>query len=168
MRYYYPPVFQAILTQSILRTSSPSSRSVTALAPIPLRVTNSIPRIITDERRRRHFINHSIGMSSSSFTSPSTEPSKEKTFVVDPFCYRQFAEKDNSKGYAGAVLWVLIQYCIHDSWTTCYCNDAITCDYADNDIDISPIITSNKYMLIFFKWYSYWTIRGYCQLSIQQ
>ena len=110
MRYYYPPVFQfqAILTQSILRISSPSSRSVTALAPLPLRVTNSIPRIIIDERRHRHrqhqLTIHSIRMSSSSSTSPSTEPSKEKNFVVDPFCYRQFAEKDTSKGYAGAVL----------------------------------------------------------------
>ena len=166
MRYYYPPVFQAILTQSILRTSSPSSRSVTALAPIPLRVTNSIPRIITDERRRRHFINHSIGMSSSSFTSPSTEPSKEKTFVVDPFCYRQFAEKDNSKGYAGAVLWVLIQYCIHDSWTTCYCNDAIIFYYAVNMI--SHLSSLPIHIFTFFKWYSYWAIRRNCQLSIQQ
>jgi hypothetical protein len=28
----------------------------------------------------------------------------QNNFVVDPFCYRQFAEKESSKGYAGTVL----------------------------------------------------------------
>lgn len=27
-----------------------------------------------------------------------------KNLVVDPFCFRQFSEKESSKGYAGAVL----------------------------------------------------------------
>ena len=160
MRYYYPPVFQAILTQSILRKSSPSSRSVTAFVPIPLRVTNSIPRIIVDERRRRHFINHTNIMSSSS-TSPSTEPSKQKNFVVDPFCYRQFAEKDNSKGYAGAVLWVIVM--LHE-WITCDIIAMMLWHAITLTMTSSPIITTNIHII--YKWYIYWTIRRNCQLSI--
>ena len=31
----------------------------------------------------------------------------EKQLVVDPFCFRQFAEHDASKTYVGAVLYVL-------------------------------------------------------------
>ena len=40
-------------------------------------------------------------------STSSSQDTTKKNLVVDPFCFRQFAEKENSKGYAGAVLYVI-------------------------------------------------------------
>jgi len=42
--------------------------------------------------------------SMSSASSNQEGGDANKNLVVDPFCFRQFAEKEGSKGYAGAVL----------------------------------------------------------------
>ena len=41
-------------------------------------------------------------------TNNNNNNKKEKALVVDPFCYRQFAEHEASKKYGGAVLYVLL------------------------------------------------------------
>ena len=93
MRYFYPALQTILLTpissRAFSSTTSVSSAFLTANSYQSIK--NKYPSSIAN---RQQII---CNMSTESDTNT-------KNLVVDPFCFRQFAEKESSKGYAGAVL----------------------------------------------------------------
>ena len=113
MRLFYPAALQTILLSPLSTrafvTSKPTAEVIISalslfesneLPPPSLRgVTHHHPSIINNRRQ--------ISYCRMASTSSSSQDTTKKNLVVDPFCFRQFAEKENSRGYAGAVLYVI-------------------------------------------------------------
>ena len=111
MRFFYPVALQTILLSPLsTRAFITTSKTVEVESALSL-VGNKLPSPSLNtrgiNRHRPNIINsvQHISYCRMASTSSSQDTTK-KSLVVDPFCFRQFAEKENSKGYAGAVLYV--------------------------------------------------------------
>ena len=110
---FYPVALQTILLSPLsTRAFITTSTTVEVVSALSL-VGNKLPPPSLNTRginhHRPNIINsvQHISYCRMASTSSSQDTTK-KNLVVDPFCFRQFAEKENSKGYAGAVLYVHI------------------------------------------------------------
>ena len=108
---FYPVALQTILLSPLsTRAFITTSKTVEVESALSL-VGNKLPSPSLNTRginhHRPNIINsvQHISYCRMASTSSSQDTTK-KNLVVDPFCFRQFAEKENSKGYAGAVLYV--------------------------------------------------------------
>lgn len=82
-----------------------------------------------------------------------------KNLVVDPFCYRQFAEKENSKGYAGAVFNLSIEKfeeIVNSQFDSSQLKDGyapfckhvfLVNDFSDARVNVLPITPGNEHCL---------------------
>ena len=95
MRYFYPALQTILLTPISSRAFSTTiSVSSAFLAGTYFQSTKNKKYPSSIANRQQQII---CNMSTESDTNT-------KNIVVDPFCFRQFSEKESSKGYAGAVL----------------------------------------------------------------
>ena len=112
---FYPVALQTILLSPLsTRAFITTSTTVEVVSALSL-FGNKLPLSLNRRgiNHRPNIINsvQQISYCRMASTSSSQDTTK-KNLVVDPFCFRQFAEKENSKGYAGAVLYVHI-LCVH-------------------------------------------------------
>lgn len=83
----------------------------------------------------------------------------DKNLVVDPFCFRQFAEKEGSKGYAGAVFDVSIdkfEEIVNSRYDPSNLKDGyapfckhifLANDFSNARVNVLPIIKDNEHAL---------------------
>ena len=96
MRYFYPAL------QTILLTPI-SSRAFSSTTSVSSAFLSGNSHHLADTKNKKY--PSSIENRQQILCNMSTESdTNAKNLVVDPFCFRQFAEKESSKGYAGAVL----------------------------------------------------------------
>ena len=94
MRYFYPALQTILLTPISSRAFSTTTSVSSAFLAGNSHQSIKNKKYPSSIANRQQII---CNMSTESDTNT-------KNLVVDPFCFRQFAEKDSSKGYAGAVL----------------------------------------------------------------
>jgi len=95
MRYFYPALQTVLLTPISSRAfSTTTSVSSAFLTGNSYQSTKNKKYPSSIANRQQQIL---CNMSTESDTNT-------KNLVVDPFCFRQFSEKESSKGYAGAVL----------------------------------------------------------------
>lgn len=94
-----------------------------------------------------------------SSTASSQEGGGAKNLVVDPFCFRQFSEKENSKGYVGAVFNVSIEkfeQIVNSRYDPSQLKDGyapfckhlfIVNDFSDARVNVLPITKENEQYL---------------------
>jgi len=95
MRYFYPAL------QTILLTPISSRAFSTATSVSSAFLTGNSYQSIKNKKYPSSIANRQQQILCNMSTESDTNT---KNLVVDPFCFRQFAEKESSKGYAGAVL----------------------------------------------------------------
>lgn len=91
-----------------------------------------------------------------SLASSSEEGGGAKNLVVDPFCFRQFSEKENSKGYAGAVFNLSVskfEEIVNSRYSSSQLKDGyapfckhlfIVNDFSDARVNVLPITKENE------------------------
>ena len=112
---FYPVALQTILLSPLSTRAFTKYTSVEVVSALSL-FGNKLPPPSLNTRginhHRPNIINSVQQICYCRMASSSSQDTTKKNLVVDPFCFRQFAEKENSKGYAGAVLYVHI-ICVH-------------------------------------------------------
>jgi len=91
--------------------------------------------------------------------SSTDEGTGSKNLVVDPFCFRQFAETEKSKGYAGTVFDISIEKfeeivnarfdssCLKDGYAPFCKHLFIVNDFTDARVNVLPITKENEHFL---------------------
>jgi len=94
-----------------------------------------------------------------SSTTPPTHGGGANNLVVDPFCFRQFAEKEKSKGYAGTVFNISIdkfEEIVNSRYDPTQLKDGyapfckhlfIVNDFTDARVNVLPITKENEHCL---------------------
>mmetsp|Transcript_23287 Transcript_23287/g.50338 ORF Transcript_23287/g.50338 Transcript_23287/m.50338 type:complete len:289 (+) Transcript_23287:63-929(+) len=114
-------------------------------------------------RHHRHNIIRSSSSSSHHLKMTSSADddggSATKNLVVDPFCFRQFSEKESSKGYAGAVFNISIEQfeeIVNSRYDVSnlqpgyapFCKHIfLTNDFTDARLNVLPITSENEHAL---------------------
>ena len=93
MRYFYPALQTILLTPISSRAFSTTSSVSSAF------LTGNSYQSTKNKKYPSSIAKQQIICKMTTESDTNT-----KNLVVDPFCFRQFAEKDSSKGYAGVVL----------------------------------------------------------------